>query len=136
MTDGSALPTAMMYGMRAANMWNDEAGTNLLDSGAHFYEVYEAKDGGHIAVGAIIATKTRAEWAEILEPAEAWATAVYGFGDAHEHPHNVARGTFVERGGVVQPAPAPRFSRTENEIREALSAEDALTAWGVTVPAG
>ena len=173
MTDGSALLTAMMYGMRAANMWNDEAGTNLLDSGAHFYEVYEAKDGGHVAIGAIepqfyaellrlleipaeempqfdmarwpefkerltdvIATKTRAEWAAILEPAEACATAVYGFGDAHEHPHNVARGTFIERGGVVQPAPAPRFDRTPSELRDAPSAEDALAAWGVESPVG
>jgi alpha-methylacyl-CoA racemase len=53
MTDGAALLTALMHGMRAAGVWNDEAGTNTLDSGAHFYEVYTAADGGHIAVGAL-----------------------------------------------------------------------------------
>lgn len=172
MTDGSALLAAMMYGMRAVGAWNDEAGTNLLDSGAHFYEVYTSKDGGHVALGAIepqfyaellrlleipaeempqfdqsrwpefkeriagiIATKTRDEWAAILEPAEACATAIYGFGDASSHPHNVARGTFVEIDGVTQPAPAPRFSRTPGEIRPKPSADDALAAWGVAVPA-
>jgi alpha-methylacyl-CoA racemase len=53
MTDGVALLTALMHGMRAAGVWNDEPGTNTLDSGAHFYEVYTAADGRHIAVGAL-----------------------------------------------------------------------------------
>lgn len=53
MTDGAALLTALMHGMRAAGAWHDEPGTNTLDSGAHFYEVYRAADGGHIAVGAL-----------------------------------------------------------------------------------
>ena len=39
--------------MRDMGAWTDEAGTNLLDSGAHFYEVYETADGGHFAVGAL-----------------------------------------------------------------------------------
>lgn len=173
MTDGSALLTAIVHGMRAGGMWNDEPGTNLLDSGAHFYEVYRTADGGHVAIGslepqfyaellrlleipadempqwerdrwpefkerlaAIFAAKTRDEWAAILETAEACATAVYGVGDAPEHPHNVARGTFVEHGGVRQPAPAPRFSRTPGEIREAASGDEALAAWGVRSPVG
>jgi alpha-methylacyl-CoA racemase len=53
MTDGVALLTALIHGMRAAGSWRDEPGTNMLDSGAHFYEVYGTADGGHIAVGAL-----------------------------------------------------------------------------------
>jgi alpha-methylacyl-CoA racemase len=43
-------------------------------------------------------------------------------GEAAAHPHNVARKTFVEKDGVMQPAPAPRFSRTPSEIRDAAKA--------------
>ena len=53
MVDGSALLTTMVHALRAAGAWNPEPGTNLLDSGAHFYEVYATADGGHVAVGAI-----------------------------------------------------------------------------------
>jgi alpha-methylacyl-CoA racemase len=53
MVDGAALLTAVLYGLAADGVWHREAGTNLLDSGAHFYEVYETADSRHIAVGAI-----------------------------------------------------------------------------------
>ena len=53
MVDGTAVLTSLFYGLRAAGGWKDEPGTNLLDSGAHFYEVYETADGGHMAVGAL-----------------------------------------------------------------------------------
>jgi len=53
MTDGSALLTSMMWGMRAQGRWNEPTGTNFLDTGAPFYEVYETKDGQFIAIGAI-----------------------------------------------------------------------------------
>jgi alpha-methylacyl-CoA racemase len=53
MVDGSALLMTMTYTLRAAGIWNDQRGTNLLDTGAHFYEVYETSDGGFIGVGAI-----------------------------------------------------------------------------------
>jgi alpha-methylacyl-CoA racemase len=53
MVDGAALLTTLFHGMRAGGRWSDDPGTNLLDSGAHFYEVYETSDGGHVAVGAI-----------------------------------------------------------------------------------
>jgi alpha-methylacyl-CoA racemase len=53
MVDGAALLTTMIQGMRQAGMWSEVAGTNLLDSGAPFYEVYECSDGRHIAVGAL-----------------------------------------------------------------------------------
>jgi alpha-methylacyl-CoA racemase len=53
MVEGSSLLATMIHAMRDMGMWTDEAGTNLLDSGAHFYEVYETADGGHFAVGAL-----------------------------------------------------------------------------------
>lgn len=53
MVDGAASLMTMTYTLRAAGIWKDERGTNMLDSGAHFYEVYETSDGGYIAVGAI-----------------------------------------------------------------------------------
>jgi alpha-methylacyl-CoA racemase len=53
MVDGAALLASGLYGLRAAGLWSDERGTNLLDTGAHFYDVYETADGRHVAVGAI-----------------------------------------------------------------------------------
>ncbi|MEM6706857.1 MAG: CaiB/BaiF CoA-transferase family protein [Acidobacteriota bacterium] len=53
MTDGSALLTAPMFGMFAAGIWGPDRGTNLLDSGAHFYDTYECKDGKWISIGSI-----------------------------------------------------------------------------------
>jgi alpha-methylacyl-CoA racemase len=174
MVDGSAVLSTLMHGLRALGHWNDEPGTNLLDSGADFYEVYETADGEHIAVGAlepqfyaelmrlvgldaeqppqydrdawperkerlaqVFKTRTRAEWTEILERAEACATPVLSLAEAPRHPHNVARETFVDVDGIVQPAPAPRFSRTRPEIRSgmpdlAADADAALRAWGVS----
>ncbi|WP_425408429.1 CaiB/BaiF CoA transferase family protein [Hyphococcus sp.] len=53
MTDGSALLTAMTYGLKAAGQWRDKRGVNLLDTGAHFYDTYETKDGKWISIGAL-----------------------------------------------------------------------------------
>jgi alpha-methylacyl-CoA racemase len=53
MSEGAAVLASMVYAQRATGWWHRERGTNLLDSGAHFYEVYDAKDGGYVAVGAI-----------------------------------------------------------------------------------
>jgi alpha-methylacyl-CoA racemase len=53
MTDGAASLMAMFYGMNAMGMWKDERGVNLLDSGAHFYDTYETRDGKYIALGSI-----------------------------------------------------------------------------------
>jgi alpha-methylacyl-CoA racemase len=170
MVEGASLLATVMHGLMAMGIWSPEAGTNVLDTGAHFYEVYECADGGHIAVGALepqfydellrlleidpgeapqwardrwpelkelfaarFRTKTRDEWAAILEPAEACATPVLTLAEAPSHPHNVARGSFVDPDGVTQPRPAPRFSRTAPEIREdVLAPDDALVAWGLT----
>ncbi|MGZ4618385.1 MAG: CaiB/BaiF CoA transferase family protein [Frankiaceae bacterium] len=53
MVDGAALLATFIHGLRAMGRWPGERGTNLLDTGAHFYEVYECADGKHVAVGAI-----------------------------------------------------------------------------------
>ena len=62
------------------------------------------------------ATRTRDEWAEEFAGSDACVAPVLGLGEATRHPHLVARGTFVELGGVVQPAPAPRFSGTPGAL--------------------
>ena len=53
MVDGAAALMTMTYTLRSSGMWKEERGTNLLDTGAHFYEVYETSDGGYMALGAI-----------------------------------------------------------------------------------
>ena len=53
MVDGAASLMTMTYTLMSAGIWKDQRGTNLLDTGAHFYEVYETSDGGYFAVGAI-----------------------------------------------------------------------------------
>ena len=64
------------------------------------------------ALTAIIATRSRETWAKILEGTDACALGVLSLAEAPLHPHNRARGSFIEINGVTQPAPAPRFSRT------------------------
>jgi alpha-methylacyl-CoA racemase len=80
--------------------------------------------------------KTRAEWCALLEGSDVCFAPVLTLDEAVAHPHNRARGTFVEVGGVVQPAPAPRFSRTvpATPTLPEAAAEDpsqALAAWGI-----
>ncbi len=60
----------------------------------------------------VFATRTRDEWCALLEGSDACFAPVLDWDEAPAHPHNRARGTFVEIDGVVQPAPAPRFERT------------------------
>ena len=74
--------------------------------------------------------------AAILEPAEACATPVLSLDEAPRHPHNAARGSFVEIGGKLQPAPAPRFSGTPASVPEPPSepgadTERTLSSWGL-----
>ena len=84
---------------------------------------------------AALRTKNRDEWCALFEGSDACVTPVLGLEEAPTHPHNQARQTFVEHAGLVQPAPAPRFSRTPAEIRSApgspvSSSNDWLTEWG------
>jgi alpha-methylacyl-CoA racemase len=173
MVDGAALLAALVYGLRAVGLWTDEAGTNFLDSGAPFYEVYTAADGGHIAVGALepqfynalldvleippedapqweqarwpelkqrfaaaFATRTRDEWEAAFAHVDACTTPVYTMTEAPTQAHMAQRETFVEVDGVLQPAPAPRFSRTPGAITRPPSdpgadTNAALTSWGI-----
>ncbi|MBW8752830.1 MAG: CoA transferase [Sphingomonadales bacterium] len=61
---------------------------------------------------ALFKTRTRDEWCAIMEDTDICFAPVLSLAEAPRHPHNVARGTFVEEGGIIQPAPAPRFSGT------------------------
>jgi alpha-methylacyl-CoA racemase len=65
---------------------------------------------------ALFLTRTRAQWCELLEGSDACFAPVLSMEEAPAHPHNTARGTFVTDGGVVQPAPAPRFDRTPAQL--------------------
>jgi alpha-methylacyl-CoA racemase len=67
-------------------------------------------------VAAAFKTKSRDKWREIMEGTDVCFAPVLSFEEAPQHPHNVARGTLVVRGGVLQSMPAPRFSRTPGEI--------------------
>ena len=154
MVDGAAILMSMFYTMNAAGAWSPERGTNLLDTGAHFYDSYETSDGEYISIGSIepqfyallvekagldpeefsaqmdrsrwpdykqkvtdvFKSRTREEWCEIMEGSDVCFAPVLSLTEASEHPHNKHRNTFTELDGVLQPAPAPRFSRTEPEL--------------------
>lgn len=172
MVDGSALLASMMYGFKAMGIWGGERGNNMLDTGAHFYEVYETADGKYVSVGGIepqfyaqlleglgltddlppqhdatrweeakeiiatrIASKTRSEWEDIFAGTDACVAPVLEPSEAPTHPHNQERQTFVEIAGVLQPAPAPRFSRTPAGVPSPPShlgqdTTEALLRWG------
>jgi alpha-methylacyl-CoA racemase len=84
---------------------------------------------------AVIKTKTRDEWTALMEGTDVCFGPVMGLKEAASHPHNAARETFVTIDGVVQPAPAPRFSATPGAIQApppAIGADNeaALSDWG------
>jgi alpha-methylacyl-CoA racemase len=171
--DGAASLATAFFGMHAAGMLNAARGTNIMDSGSHFYDVYECADGQWIAVGPLepkfyaeflrllelnaqalgpqkepanwpkakeriaakLRTRTRDEWARLFADTDACVAPVLAWDEAPYHPHLAVRGTFVEVDGVVQPAPAPRFSRTPPDRPTppaAVTADntaDALAPW-------
>ena len=82
-------------------------------------------------------TRTRQQWCDIMEGTDVCFAPVLDLKEAPAHPHNIDRKTFVELDGVVQPAPAPRFSRTQGEIQgpAAMAGEhtrEVLSAWNFT----
>lgn len=86
----------------------------------------------------VLRTKTRDEWCAIMEGTDVCFAPVLDMAEAPSHAHNVARGAFVEIGGTVQPAPAPRFSRTPSVVQGAPAAPGAdtdsvLSDWGVNL---
>ncbi|HLL12151.1 MAG TPA: CoA transferase [Rubrivivax sp.] len=153
MIDGAAALMTPFFGLAAAGLHDGPRGTNLLDSGAPFYEVYACADGEYVSIApieakfrrvllerlaaagvpvddlpdfddrarwpelrrrltAIFATRTSAQWAEVLEGSDACFAPVLSFDEAPRHAHATSRGSFVNVDGVVQPSPAPRFART------------------------
>lgn len=71
---------------------------------------------GRELLARIFSKKTRAEWCDLLEGSDACVSPVLSMSEAPAHSHNQARGSFIELDGVLQPAPAPRFSRTPPEV--------------------
>lgn len=173
MTDGVASLMTMFYGMQAMGRFSDNRGTNAIDTGSHFYNVYATKDGGYVSIGSIEAkfyaelldklgladaglpkqmeasgwpqlkqelsrvflSKTRDEWCAIMEGSDVCFAPVLSLSESVEHPHNKARETFVKVDGVVQPGPAPRFSRTPGSVSSPPSipgehSHQVLTEWG------
>jgi alpha-methylacyl-CoA racemase len=89
------------------------------------------------ALREIFATRTRAEWCSLLEDTDACVAPVLSLREAPAHPHNVARGTFVDLAGITAPAPAPRFSSTPSRIQHApapigKSSGATLRDWGIS----
>lgn len=87
-------------------------------------------------LAAVIITRTRDQWSALMEGTDVCFAPVLSMTEAPHHPHNVARGTFVEHEGVVQPGPAPRFSATPASIKRGPPQpgehdESALKAWGM-----
>ena len=68
------------------------------------------------ALAEIFRSKTRDQWCTLMEGSDVCFAPVLSMAEAPGHPHNMARQTFVDYDGVMQPAPAPRFSRTEPEL--------------------
>jgi alpha-methylacyl-CoA racemase len=176
MVDGSATLMSMIWGFRQLGIWNEEApGTNMLDTGAPYYDTYETADGKYISLGSLeppfyaemiekvglggedlgfymdknnwprlrekftplFKSKTRDEWDAILKGTDACYAPVLTMTEAAEDEHIKARQTIIERGGVHQPAPSPRFSRTKAEITldppwPGQQTDDALADWGFT----
>ena len=80
----------------------------------------------------IFKTKTCDEWCALMEGTDTCFAPVLNMDEAPSHPHNLARQTFVERDGYTQPAPAPRFSRTEAEIQHSAVLAETLRDWGLS----
>ncbi len=176
MVDGAAILMTMFHSMKANGFFDeDHRGANLLDTGAHFYDVYRCADGKYISLGSIepqfyaellritglsddpefahqmdrnlwpvlkgrlervFHTKTRDEWSALMEHTDVCFAPVLTMSESAAHPHNVARKTFIELDGIVQPAPAPRFSRTEPSVQRPPAhpgqhSREVLVDWGV-----
>jgi alpha-methylacyl-CoA racemase len=83
----------------------------------------------------VFKTKTQHQWCQIMEGTDVCFAPVLNFSEASSHPHNQARRTYINIDGIEQPAPAPRFSRTQAETpapppAEGADTEAVLAAWG------
>jgi alpha-methylacyl-CoA racemase len=98
----------------------------------------ETWPAGAERLAAIFRSRTRDEWTALLEGSDSCFAPVLDLAEAPGHPHMAARGTFTEAYGLVQPAPAPRFSRTPGAIqgppvKTGEGGEAMLEAWGVAL---
>jgi alpha-methylacyl-CoA racemase len=89
-----------------------------------------------VKVASVLRTKSRDEWLAVFRDTDACVTPVLSLADAPGHEHNAARGTFVEVGGIAEPGPAPRFSRSAAGAPLPAPAPGEhdlglLTAWGI-----
>ena len=177
MVDGAALLMAPLFGASQSGYWNDERGTNLLDSGAPFYDSYECSDGTWLCVGAIepnffanfcsvigldaswvsrqndqtawpelraliavaIGRRGREEWLERFDGVDACVAPVLTMAQAAHHRHAAERGAFEAIGASLQPAPAPRLSRTPGRISlrpqpAAANTAEVLASLGISAP--
>jgi alpha-methylacyl-CoA racemase len=92
-------------------------------------------------LASIFATRSREDWIALLQQSDVCVAPILSLDEAPDHPHNVARSTFVTVAGVPQPAPAPRFSATPSRIQGppepiGKNGRQALEDWGlVSIPA-
>src|ERR1700712_575669 len=176
MVDGTAMLMSMFWSMKPSGAFDENnRGTNLLDTGSHFYDAYRCADGKYISLGSIepqvyaellqltglsddpefkrqmdrdlwphlktrirqvFETKTQDEWCKIMEHTDVCFAPLLTMSEAAEHPHNIAREAFIDVGGIKQPAPAPRFSRTVAEVsgpgaHPGQHSREVLADWGV-----
>jgi alpha-methylacyl-CoA racemase len=88
-------------------------------------------------VAEAVAGRTQADWVGVFDGSDACVAPVIPLSEAFTHPHLAARGTFVDRDGIVQPAPAPRFSRSSATLTSpppvaaGQDTREALLAWGI-----
>jgi alpha-methylacyl-CoA racemase len=176
MVDGAATLMSMFWSFKSMGIFDENApGTNLLDSGAHFYDVFECSDGKYVSLGSIepqfyaellkltglegdaefarqmdqsmwphlkerlrdvMKKKSRDEWCAIMEATDVCFAPVLTMSEAAAHPHNVERKTFININGHMQPAPAPRFSRTIPTVERPSAhpgqhSAEILRDWGI-----
>lgn len=112
----------------------DRVGASAELAGAQYDTARWPDQAAELA--ALFATRTRAEWCALLEGTDACFAPVLTLDEAPSHPHIRARGTYVERQGLVHPAPAPRFSRTPARIGDSGDGRTVLEAWGMVFAAG
>lgn len=97
----------------------------------------ERTDELRALIAETFATRTQTEWVGVFEGTDACVAGIIPLSEARHHPHMAAREVFVEHEGLVQPAPAPRFSRTTPSLglppapAPGVHTREALTAWGV-----
>ncbi|WP_435418708.1 CaiB/BaiF CoA-transferase family protein [Parerythrobacter aurantius] len=89
-----------------------------LEEDSQFDAQHDRRQWGEMKdkLTALFKTKTRAEWNALMEHTDVCYAPVLTMSEAAQHPHNAARGTFIEVGGDTQPAPAPRYSGTANAV--------------------